>query len=101
MYTNTFIPKASTLEVKEYHKDESIRQIKTYSLLDKVSLFLFVDPNIHDAASPLCLIFDVEYMLQSGSSKSRFNENDELKYSMRSVLKHAPWVRQGSYFVRA
>ena len=94
-------PKISTLEVKEYHKDESIRKIKTYSLSDKVSLFIFVDPNTHDAASPLCLIFDVDYMLQSGSSKSRFNENDELKYSMRSVLKYAPWVRHRSQFDKA
>ena len=82
------------MEVNELHRDVDIKQLKTYSLFDKVALLLLTEPNIHEKAKSLCLTFDTEYLLQSGSSKSRFSENDELRYSMRSVVKYAPWVRR-------
>uniref|UniRef100_A0AAY5KRX6 N-acetylglucosamine-1-phosphotransferase subunits alpha/beta n=1 Tax=Esox lucius TaxID=8010 RepID=A0AAY5KRX6_ESOLU len=49
------------------------------------------------AISPAYLFWDLTAITQSKQdedvSASRFEDNEELRYSLRSVEKHAPWVR--------
>lgn len=42
---------------------------------------------------PLYLVWDLGNQLMDDFSKNRFEDNNELKYSLRSVEKYAPWIR--------
>lgn len=40
-----------------------------------------------------CCVFALQSKQDEDVSASRFEDNEELRYSLRSIERHAPWVR--------
>ena len=62
---------------------------------DKVKLYKTrQDEDQTEIEDKLKLFFSCEFVFERGdSSTKRFIQNDELKYSLRSLEKNAPWIR--------
>ncbi|KAK7886110.1 hypothetical protein WMY93_025731 [Mugilogobius chulae] len=94
-------------------KDSPIKQFELYSEASIALLYLKTSQDFTDLTqqakknltldgnelniSPTYLFWDLTAISQSKQdedvSASRFEDNEELRYSLRSVEKHAPWVR--------
>lgn len=78
---------------------ESIAVILTHTIQDATTL-LGMASNVtlggHQLVMNLAnLVYSLSYVKKSEDvSASRYEDNDELRYSLRSLEKHAPWVRR-------
>ncbi|XP_076015050.1 N-acetylglucosamine-1-phosphotransferase subunits alpha/beta [Genypterus blacodes] len=98
------LPAAITNKIKQFqlYSEASIALLHLKSSQDFTDLTQQVKKNLtmdgkELTISPAYLFWDLTAISQSKQdedvSASRFEDNEELRYSMRSVERHAPWVR--------
>ncbi|XP_036004945.1 N-acetylglucosamine-1-phosphotransferase subunits alpha/beta [Fundulus heteroclitus] len=98
------LPSAITSKIKQFelYSEASIALLHLKSQQDFADLSQQAKKNLtldgkELSISPAYLFWDLTAISQSKQdedvSASRFEDNEELRYSLRSVEKHAPWVR--------
>ena len=84
------------LSMRKSETENKIMVYETESLSgDKIKLFQTRQSEEEtENENKLKLYFSCEFVFERGdSSTKRFIQNDELKYSLRSLEKNAPWIR--------
>ncbi|XP_038131478.1 N-acetylglucosamine-1-phosphotransferase subunits alpha/beta [Cyprinodon tularosa] len=98
------LPSAITSKIKQFelYSEASIALLHLKTQQDFADLSQQAKKNLtldgkELSISPAYLFYDLTAISQSKQdedvSASRFEDNEELRYSLRSVEKHAPWVR--------
>ena len=84
------------LSTKKSDIEDGVMVYETESMSgDKVKLYKTrQEEDQTENEDKLKLFFSCEFVFERGdSSTKRFIQNDELKYSLRSLEKNAPWIR--------
>ena len=84
------------LSMRKSEIENDIKVYETESLSgDKIKLYKTRQSEEEsENENKLKLYFSCEFVFERGdSSTKRFIQNDELKYSLRSLEKNAPWIR--------
>ena len=84
------------LSTKKSEIENELMVYETESMSgDKVKLYKTrQDEDQTENEDKLKLFFSCEFVFERGdSSTKRFIQNDELRYSLRSLEKNAPWIR--------
>ncbi|KAG9339879.1 hypothetical protein JZ751_022192 [Albula glossodonta] len=96
------LPSTVTSKIKQLYSEASIALLHLNSPQDFADLTQQAKKNLtidgkELTVSPAFLFWDLSAISQSRHdedvSASRFEDNEELRYSLRSVERHAPWVR--------
>ena len=105
----TFNQDEYTMESMEYNlsmrKSEIENEVMVYETEslsgDKIKLYKTRQSEEEsENENKLKLYFSCEFVFERGdSSTKRFIQNDELKYSLRSLEKNAPWIRYFQHMI--